>query len=93
MTGKEAEKIGLVLSCAENYDEMLTSVLQTARRIAEKSSLTIRGIKKSVQYKRDHSTADSLNQIRLWNSAHLISADLEVAVKAAISKTKPQFKD
>ena len=90
--GIEAEKYGLVLESFSTAEEMMNSVLDAAKLIAQKSPLTIRGIKKTLQYTRDNSTTDSLNQIKLWNSAHLVSGDLEIAVKAAFTKTKPEFK-
>ena len=46
-----------------------------------------RGIKKSALYARDHSVADGLNQVKLWNTAHLIGNDSK-QVKHAISLGK-----
>ena len=40
--GKEAEAMGLVLKCYDTYDEMMKSVTDTARIIANKSPITIR---------------------------------------------------
>ena len=40
--GREAEAMGLVLKCYETYDEMMKSVTETARIIADKSPVTIR---------------------------------------------------
>eukprot|EP00605_Chrysophyceae_sp_TOSAG23-4_P002077 GSChrysophyteH1.ASY1.ANO1.2298.1 assembled CDS len=60
--------------------------------IAQKSPLTIRGIKSTMLYTRDHSVEDSLNQVQLHNAAHLMSADLMVAMTAAFMKDTPVYK-
>lgn len=91
--GKEAKRIGLVTECFDTKEELDESVNKLALKIANKSPLTIRGIKKSVLYARDHNTHDSLNQIALWNSATLKSDDLDEAFKAMITKLKPEFKN
>ncbi len=44
LTGKEAEKYGLVLQCFETYDEMMAEVNAVASLIAEKSPLSVRYI-------------------------------------------------
>lgn len=51
-----------------------------------------RGIKKTILFSRDHSTADSLAQIKLYNSAHLFSEDLKEAMQAVMTKKQPSFK-
>lgn len=91
--GKEAEDMGLVLKCFDTYDEMMTHVHSVADVIAAKSPLTIRGIKQTVLHTRDHSVEDSLKQIQLWNAAHLYSGDLVEAMRAGMSKEKPNFKN
>jgi enoyl-CoA hydratase len=52
-----------------------------------------RGIKKTMLYSRDHTTRDSLEQIKLWNAAHLLSEDLNQAMVAVMTKTPAVFKD
>lgn len=51
-----------------------------------------RGLKKTLIFSRDHSTAESLEQVKLWNAAHLFSEDLRVAMKAASLKAPAVFK-
>eukprot|EP01035_Chromulina_nebulosa_P016847 gene16847-22332_t len=89
--GKEAEEMGLVLKCFDTYDELDNYVNKIAESIASKSPITIRGIKKSVLYTRDHSVKDSLDQIKMWNSAHYMSDDIKEAFRAIISKDSPKF--
>ena len=92
-SGKEAKRLGLVLKCFGNNEEMMKEVESVAKSIAKKSPLTIRGTKKTILYTRDHNVADSLNQVKLWNSAHLYSNDLMSAMQAGFQKTTPTFKD
>lgn len=91
LSGREAEKMGLVLKCFSSHDEMMTEVFSVAKSISEKSPLSIRGIKKTILYSRDHTVDDSLNQVKLWNAAHLYSDDLKAAMKAIFEKSKPKF--
>ncbi|KAG6609969.1 Delta(3,5)-Delta(2,4)-dienoyl-CoA isomerase [Phytophthora cinnamomi] len=91
--GLEAEKLGLVLKALPDQEALLAHVEDVAKTIAKKSPLTIRGIKQTIHYQRDHSTADSLQQIRYHNAAVLYSDDLVQAVGAVMSKTEPKFRD
>jgi enoyl-CoA hydratase len=91
--GLEAEKLGLVLKALPDQEALLAHVGDVARAIAKKSPLTIRGIKQTIHYQRDHSTADSLQQIRYHNAAVLYSDDLVKAVGALMSKTEPKFRN
>lgn len=49
--------------------------------------------KKALLYARDHTVAEGLSQIQHWNAAMLLSNDLMQAIKASVSKQKPQFED
>lgn len=94
INGAEAERIGLVARCFDTYEELIKHVREdVAATIASKSPLTIRGIKKTILYTRDHSVEDSLKQVQYHNAAHLYSADLMEAMQAAMAKKKPTFKD
>jgi enoyl-CoA hydratase len=89
--GKEAESMGLVLQCFDTNEELMNHVKKVASDIASKSPLTIRGIKKTILYTRDHTVQDSLEQIQLWNGAHFISKDLMEAMRATMKKEKPKY--
>ncbi|KAG7398146.1 hypothetical protein PHYBOEH_011555 [Phytophthora boehmeriae] len=91
--GLEAEKLGLVLKALPDQEAMMNHVEDVAKDIAKKSPLTVRGIKQTIHYQRDHSTADSLQQIRYHNAAVLYSDDLVQAVGAIMSKTEPKFRN
>ena len=62
-SGKEAEKLGLVLKSFSSHADMHAHIADTAAAIAAKSPLTIRGIKSTLLYTRDHTVEDSLQQV------------------------------
>lgn len=92
-SGKEAEEFGLVVKAFDTKEEMNKHVSEVATQIAKKSPITIRGVKKTILYTRDHTVQDSLNQIKLWNTAYLYSNDLVEAAMAIMSKKTPEFKE
>ncbi|ETV89894.1 hypothetical protein H310_15263 [Aphanomyces invadans] len=91
--GTEAERMGFVLKSHVDSSALFSDAAALAATIASKSPVTIRGIKKTIQYRRDHTTEDSLRQVELWNAAMLQSEDLVEAFTAMASKKSPQFHD
>jgi enoyl-CoA hydratase len=91
VAGPEAAGIGLVNQCLPDAGSLQAAVRKIAGSIAEKSPLSIRGIKQVLQYARDHSVRDSLEQISIWNAAMFLSNDLEEAFRAARTGQAPKF--
>ncbi|CAI5746732.1 unnamed protein product [Peronospora destructor] len=91
--GLEAEKLGLILKVLPDHETLMGHVGDVAKAIAKKSPLTLRGIKQTIHYQRDHSTADSLQQVRYHNAAVLYSDDLVQAIDAVMSKSEPKFRN
>lgn len=89
----EARDMRLVNRVFDTRDALRAGVLEIAASIAAKSPLSIRGVKEMITYARDHSVADGLNYIATWNAAMLMSADLEEAMTANMTKRPAQFKD
>ncbi len=89
----EAKSWGLVNSVHENGEATLVASLDLAQEIAEKSPLAIAGIKRAITYARDHSVADSLDQIATWNSGMLRPEELTKAIAAKMSKQQAVFDD
>ncbi|MGB1319231.1 MAG: crotonase/enoyl-CoA hydratase family protein, partial [Flavobacteriales bacterium] len=89
----EAKEIGLVNNHFADKEAMLSEVNKLAEMIAAKSPLSIRGTKEILNHTRDHSVADGLHHMAVWNSAMLLSDDLTAAFMAAMSKQQPTFKD
>ena len=91
--GAEAKQIGLVNCCYATREEMLQGVRGLARQIASKSPLAIRGTKEMIRYTRDHSVADSLAMMAIWNGGLLLSEDLAEAFKAMQERRPATFRD
>jgi enoyl-CoA hydratase len=89
----EAAAMGLVLKTFPDQEQLLQHVGEVAAAIATKSPLTVRGIKQTIHYQRDHSTRDALEQVRYHNAAVLYSEDLAAAITGVMSKTPAAFRD
>ena len=92
-SGEEAREFGLVNSCYANQKSMICAVHKIAEQIADKAPLAIRGVKEMLLHSRDNSVADGLNYVATWNSAMLLSADLEESVMAMLQNRSAEYKD
>ncbi|MCS6822273.1 MAG: crotonase/enoyl-CoA hydratase family protein [Microscillaceae bacterium] len=93
VSAHEAKSIGLVNQVFVNKETMLTQVIQFAQMIAQKSPITIRGIKHILNYSRNHTIEEGLNYVATWNAAVLLSQDLQESVMAVMQKRAPQFEN
>ena len=93
VAGPEAKEIGLVNRCFSTRETMLEGVRALARQIAAKSPLAVRGTKEMIRYTRDHSVADSLNMMAIWNGGLLVSEDLMEAFNAVRERRPAKFRD
>ncbi|MDZ7629676.1 MAG: crotonase/enoyl-CoA hydratase family protein [Parvularculaceae bacterium] len=87
----KAKEIGLVNEVFAEPDTLLSGVMAIARQIAAHSPLAVTGCKRSANYARDHSTADALDYIALWNAAMLRPDDIREAFIAKTEKRPPAF--
>ena len=51
-----------------------------------------RGVKQSILYSREHTVKESMQHVKMWNSAYLQSDDLQEAMRAVLSKDQATFK-
>ena len=93
MSGKEAQAVGLINRCFADVTQMMNEVQGLAEMIAQKSPLSIRGTKQTLNYSRDHSVVEGLEFIATWNAGMLLSNDLTEAFMAYTEKRAPQFAD
>lgn len=93
MVAEEALEVGLVNRVVADADAVLAAALQSAKLIAGKSPLAVRGSKEVMNYSRDHSVADGLQFVAGWNAAMLISEDIQKAGMAAMMKQQVSFRD
>ncbi len=91
--GIEAAQIGVVSQAYAEQDSLDDKVMSMASQIADQSPLVIQGIKEMLKYQADHSLSDSLNAMTLWNSAFLLSNDIQEAMLSYVEKRKPIFTD
>lgn len=91
--GKEAHAMLLVNHTFSDKESLLKSVMEIANTIAQKSPLTIRGIKDTLNFSRDHSVADGLAYVAAKNAEILFSADLMEAIAANMQHRAAKFED
>lgn len=90
---QKAKEIGLVNEVYDSHEALLESVMEIARKIAEHSPLAVTGCKRLINYSRDHTTADTLDYIGLWNASMLRADDIKESYIAKGEKREPQFSD
>lgn len=93
MSAQRAKEVGLVNEVYADQATMLEDVLGIAGRIASKSPLAVYGSKQSIVYARDHSVADSLNQIATWQTGMFQPRDMMESFQAQMEKRDPEFDD
>jgi enoyl-CoA hydratase len=77
----------------DSHETMLAHVMQTAREIASKNPLAVTGSKVVINYGREHSTADTLDYIGVWNASMLAPPHMQEAFAAQTQKREPAFPD
>lgn len=87
----KAKEIGLVNETFPTHEALLEGVMAIARTIASHSPLAVAGCKAMANYARDHSTADALDYIAVWNAAMLRPDDIREAFIARGEKRAPAF--
>jgi enoyl-CoA hydratase len=90
---QRAYDVGLVQQVFPDQDTLVAGALETAREIASKSPLAIWGTKVAMNYARDHSVDDGLDQIATWQSGMFQPDDMMEAFQAKSEKRAPVFPD
>lgn len=93
MSAEEAKSLGFVNAVYPDQKTLLAEVMKIAEQIASKAPLAIYGSKRIINYSRDHSTADSLDYIGIWNASMLQNTEIIEAMTAAGEKREPEFVD
>lgn len=91
INASEALQMGLVSRVFSDRTSLVEHATQFCVDIATHSPVAVQGTKQALLYARDHSVADSLEQIVSYNALALQSQDLQVAWRARASTTKPTF--
>jgi len=93
MYAPRALQVGLVNEVFADHDTMLEAVMAKAERIAKNSPLAVHGTKKSINYTRDHSTADSLDFIATWQTGMFQPTDVMESFVAKAEGRDPEYQD
>ena len=91
MPAAEALAAGLVNRVFANQEAMLSGVFQIAQEIASKAPLAVFGCKRLINYSRDHSTADTLDYVGIWNASMLQREEVVEAMSANAEKRAGNF--
>ena len=87
----KAKEIGLVNEVFDTHEALLDGVMDIAGKIAGHSPLAVAGCKRMINYARDHSTADVLDYIGVWNAAMLSTDAIKESYIAKSEKRTPNF--
>ncbi len=93
MGAQRAYEVGLVQQVYPDQPALIDGVLATAAEIAGKSPLAIWGTKVALNYARDHSVDDALDQIATWQAGMFQPDDMAEAFTAKAEGRPPVFPD
>ena len=88
MSAQEAASHGLVNAVYESHEAVVAAALACAREIAAKPPIAIWGSKQVINYARDHSVHDALQQMGwvqsgIWSNRHVMEAVSAMQAKRA----------
>ncbi|CAJ0607571.1 unnamed protein product [Cylicocyclus nassatus] len=83
----EALKFDLVSHVYATQEEMVKGVLDTAKKIAEKSPVAVQGTKIVLNYSRDHTVEEGLQFVATWNQSQLMTEDIPKSGLAVMTKS------
>lgn len=86
LAAAEALSCGFVNALFDTHDQLLDAVTGIAVEIAGKSPLAVWGSKEMLNYGRDHTIADSLRHIAVWQSGMFQPGDMMEAFAARAEK-------
>jgi enoyl-CoA hydratase len=90
---RRAYEVGLVQEVYTDHEALVEGVLATAREIAAHSPLAVWGTKVALNYARDHTVDDALEQIATWQAGMFQPADMAEAFTAKLEQRAPVFPD
>ena len=89
----EARACGFVNALFDTHEQLLDAVTGVAVDIAKRSPLAVWGSKEMLNYGRDHTVADTLRHIAVWQTGMFQPADMQEAFTAKTEKRDPAFDD
>jgi enoyl-CoA hydratase len=89
---ERAVEISLVNHVYDDLNTLREKAREMATEIANNPALTVRGVKKVMDFSRDHGTQAGLGYVAAWNAAFLASEDLGEAMAAFLGKRPAEYK-
>ena len=93
LPAQKAMQIGWVNEVFDTREQMLDHALATAREIASKAPLAVTGSKVMINYARDHTIADGLDYIAVWQTGMFAGPHMGEAFRAKAEKRDAVFPD
>ena len=93
MPAEKAKEIGWVNEVLPSHEACVAHALATAREIAAKSPLAVTGSKVMINYARDHTIADGLDYIAVWQTGMFAGPHMGEAFKAKSERREANFPD
>ena len=93
MPAERALEVGLVNRVFDDHESLVEGTLEIAARIAGHSPLAIWGTKEAINYTRDHSVADSLRHIAVWQAGMFVGTDMMEQFGAKSEGRDPSYED
>ena len=93
LAAARAQELGLVNDVFADHAATVDAALTLAQEIAAKSPTAVWASKQAINYAREHSVADSLQQMALLQMGVWQSSDIAEAVRANTEKRPAQFDD
>ncbi|KAI9207320.1 ClpP/crotonase-like domain-containing protein [Polychytrium aggregatum] len=84
--GAEAVRHGLVNQVYDSKAALIEGALALASKISKKSPIAVAGTKHILNHAQNHSIAEGLDYVAVWNSGMIQTSDIAVATKAITSK-------
>lgn len=91
MAASRARELGLVNDVFATHEATVEAALALAREIAGKAPVVVAATKQAITFARDHSVAESLEQMALLQAAVWDSKDVVEAITAMKQKREPSF--
>ena len=91
MPAEEAHALGLLNHVFDTKEAMMDHVLGVAGEISKKAPMAIYGCKRIITHARDHSTADALDYVGVWNASMLHVEQIMEAMGANAEKRPGHF--
>ncbi len=93
LPAERAREVGLVNAVFSGPEEALEAAMETAREIAAHAPAAIWGTKEAVNFARDHSVSESLEQIATWQAGMFRPEDVQEAMLARRKRRPPRYED